>query len=123
VSGVVSVARLAPNRSLRRVPSLTSQIARPSASPALPCRLEVDLLLGTWATQNVSSLNEVELKQFEQLLNQETIDIYNFMTGKDALPAALQNPLMARIQQWCNNHPLGRADPKAYANIKKSMSN
>lgn len=87
------------------------------------CRLEVDLLLGTWATEHLHTLNEEELKQYEQLLNRETIDIYNFMTGKDTLPAELQNPLMARIQDWCNKHPLGRADPAGYAKVKTVMSN
>ena len=34
--------------------------------------LEVDLLLGTWASQNVKKLNEQELDQFEAFVNMET---------------------------------------------------
>ena len=37
--------------------------------------LEVDLLLGTWASENVMQLSEDELDQFEAFVNMETIDI------------------------------------------------
>ena len=32
--------------------------------------LEVDLILGSWATDNVMSLSESQLKQYESILNQ-----------------------------------------------------
>jgi len=38
--------------------------------------LEVDLLLGTWASENVPNLNAKELDDFEAFVNTETIDIY-----------------------------------------------
>ena len=39
--------------------------------------------MGTWATEHVPLLNAAELDQYEALLNQETIDIFNFVTGKE----------------------------------------
>ena len=45
--------------------------------------LEVDLLLGTWASENVMSLSMDQLKQYELILNQETLDIYNFIIERD----------------------------------------
>ena len=37
--------------------------------------LEVDLLLGTWAHENVQKLTEAELDEYEAFVNLETIDI------------------------------------------------
>ncbi|KAF0698744.1 Aste57867_10649 [Aphanomyces stellatus] len=50
--------------------------------------LEVDLLLGRWASENVYSLSTDELKQYEDILNRETIDIFNLISGKDPIPEA-----------------------------------
>lgn len=52
--------------------------------------LEVDLLLGSWAVENVPNLSEVELDEYEILLKEETIDVYNYVSGKDPLPPHLQ---------------------------------
>jgi len=46
-------------------------------------RLEVDLLLGSWATKHVPGLTEAQCKEFEELLKVETLDIYNYMIEKD----------------------------------------
>jgi succinate dehydrogenase assembly factor 2 len=48
--------------------------------------LEVDLLLGTWASINVPSLNADELDEFEKFVNMETIDIYNVLTLRSDVP-------------------------------------
>ncbi|KAL3763160.1 hypothetical protein ACHAW5_004663 [Stephanodiscus triporus] len=45
--------------------------------------LEVDLLLGTWASINVPSLNADEL---DESRNMETIDIYNVLTLRSDVP-------------------------------------
>ena len=49
-------------------------------------RLEVDLILGSWANKNVAGLNEEELQQFEEVLKLETVDVYNMITGKQEIP-------------------------------------
>ncbi|ETV99511.1 hypothetical protein, variant [Aphanomyces invadans] len=48
--------------------------------------LEVDLLMGRWASENVWTLTADELQQYEDILNRETIDIFNFISGKDEIP-------------------------------------
>ncbi|GMH62579.1 hypothetical protein TL16_g03504, partial [Triparma laevis f. inornata] len=53
--------------------------------------LEVDVLLGTWAHQNVASLDATQLDEFETLVNEETIDIYNLLTLRTNIPAHLDN--------------------------------
>ena len=55
-------------------------------SPCLLCRLEVDLILGSWANINVPTLSAEELEQFEEILKLETVDVYNMITGKQEVP-------------------------------------
>lgn len=81
--------------------------------------LEVDLLLGTWARNNVMSLSLDELNDFEDFVNSETIDIYNVMTLRvDALPS--KTGIVQRIQAWTKTNPLGKADPDKYKEVKHS---
>lgn len=84
--------------------------------------LEVDLLLGTWASENVPKLQEgEELDQFEDFVNMETIDIYNIITLRLDVPDEMKrdgNGVVERIQEWARSHPLGRADPGTYESVK-----
>jgi len=84
--------------------------------------LEVDLLLGTWASENVSKLSGDELDQYEDFCNLETIDIYNIITLKVDIPEELRTPkgdgVVERIQEWARSSPLGRADPSKYRQAK-----
>ena len=88
--------------------------------------LEVDLLLGTWASQNVMTLTIDELNEFEEFVNSETIDIYNIITLRlDTLPEKWKKNnhttgIVERIQEWAKSNPLGRADPEKYKEIKAS---
>merc|ERR1719223_1560861 len=58
--------------------------------------LEVDLLLGTWASQNVGSLDESELDLYEELVNEETIDIYNILTLRTDIPERLADNVVVQ---------------------------
>lgn len=82
--------------------------------------LEVDLLLGTWANENVPLLKDSELDEFELFVNQETIDIYNIITlRRTTLPDDLvNNSVVQRIQTWARESPLGKADPEKYKQVK-----
>jgi succinate dehydrogenase assembly factor 2 len=83
--------------------------------------LEVDLLLGTWASENVMKLNKDELDQFEDFVNMETIDIYNIITLRLDVPEELKmggKGVVERIQEWARQHPLGKADPEKYKSVK-----
>jgi succinate dehydrogenase assembly factor 2 len=85
--------------------------------------LEVDLLLGTWANQNVTALSPTELDDFEAFVNMDTIDIYNIVTLRMDVPLELQTEdktgIVERIQEWARGHPLGKADPAMYEAVKK----
>jgi len=79
--------------------------------------LEVDLLLGTFATEHVASFTTREMDEYEAILNCETIDIFNFVTAKDPVPPSLDTPMMARLQQFSRESPLG-VGLRAYADAK-----
>ncbi|RQM27503.1 hypothetical protein B5M09_009283 [Aphanomyces astaci] len=85
--------------------------------------LEVDLLMGRWASENVWTLTADELQQYEDILNRETIDIFNFISGKDAIPEEVNTPVMKRIQDFCFSNPLGKASIQGFLDNKKHMSN
>jgi succinate dehydrogenase flavin-adding protein (antitoxin of CptAB toxin-antitoxin module) len=86
--------------------------------------LEVDVLLGTWASENVPQLTADELDQFEDFVNMETIDIYNVITLRLDVPEAMKRPngqgVVEKIQEWARSSPLGKADPAAYKRVKES---
>ncbi|RQM15922.1 hypothetical protein DD237_006225 [Peronospora effusa] len=85
--------------------------------------LEVDLLLGRWAGQNVMQLSRDELQQYEDILNEETIDIFNYISGKNDVPERLNTPMMKRLQAYCLSSPLGKASIEGFEQNKKYMSN
>ena len=83
--------------------------------------LEVDLLLGSWATENVPHLTEEEMDQYEEILKVETIDIYNYISRKDPAPAHLKDlPILARIQSFALRKEM--ISPEGYAATKKKSN-
>eukprot|EP00986_Skeletonema_menzelii_P015739 scaffold12566_cov162-Skeletonema_menzelii.AAC.3 len=84
--------------------------------------LEVDLLLGTWAAENVSNLSVSELDAYEKFVNLETIDIYNVLTLRTDVPEDMKTAggdgLVERIAQWAKESPLGKADKEKYVEVK-----
>lgn len=85
--------------------------------------LEVDLLLGTWASINVPSLNLDELDQFEEFVNLESLDIYNIITLRTDVPEFMKREngegVVEKIQEWARSSPLGKGEPDKYSEVKK----
>lgn len=79
------------------------------------------MLLGTFAAESVPTFDSQEMDEYEAILNCETIDIFNFITGKDPVPPSLDTPMMMRLQQFCRDSPLG-IDGKAYADAKSKAN-
>jgi succinate dehydrogenase assembly factor 2 len=87
--------------------------------------LEVDLLLGTWASMNVPNLSLEELNQFENFVNMETVDIYNVLTLRVDVPEDMKagsgegtKTVVEKIQDWVKECPLGKADKERYVEVK-----
>ena len=83
--------------------------------------LEADLLLGSWASINVPTLSESDLNDYELLLKEETIDIYNYISGKDPLPDHLKDiKVMKDIQNYALKGNM--KSPENYEEIKRSSN-
>ena len=90
--------------------------------------LEVDLLLGTWASMHVPTLNTAQLNEFENFVNMETIDIYNVLTLRSDVPDEMKSSssgsgsssrtIVEQIQDWVKESPLGKADQEKYHEVK-----
>ena len=117
-----------PKHSLGTTTDITEEMALDVRRKRLVYRskqrgwLEVDLLLGTWASENVPMLSAEELDEFESFVNAETIDIYNIITLRLDVPDEWKttsgNGIVERIQAWAKSNPLGRADPEMYKKVK-----
>jgi len=80
--------------------------------------LEADLLLGSWAEKNVPKLSPSELDEYDLILKEETIDVYNYVSGKDPLPDHLKGlKVMNDLQQYALSSKA--LDPVEYAKFKK----
>ncbi len=79
--------------------------------------------MGAFAEAHLAGMTDAELRAYERVLNAETIDLYNFVTGRSDAPANLDPAVMARIKAFVNTSPLGRADPAAYEKVKGIYSN
>ena len=85
--------------------------------------LEVDLLMGSWAVDNVMSLSEKELDQYENLLNLETLDLYNVVSKPvvEGVPENVKGPVLDKIRKYAQGF---KSDPDSYANVlKPKMAN
>ena len=81
--------------------------------------LEVDLLLGSWAAQHVPGLSPAELDEYEALLNQETIDIFQIVNGQQPPPPELAgSKVLARLQAYAESAPFGKASVQGYEAVK-----
>jgi len=59
---------------------------------------ENDILLGRFADHNIQKLNHQQLDDFEILMQQNDIDIMNWVIGKTAVPEEFNTKLMILIQ-------------------------
>ena len=85
--------------------------------------LEVDMLMGSWAVENVPSLTKEEIDQYENLINLETLELFNVVSKPmiENVPAEVQGPVLERIRKYVRSF---KSDPESYAKlVKPKMSN
>jgi succinate dehydrogenase assembly factor 2 len=83
--------------------------------------LEADLLMGSWAQENAHKLSVQDLADYEEILKEETIDIFNYISGKDALPEKLAKmPVMKQLMQYALDSKV--VSPESYAELKKKSN-
>jgi succinate dehydrogenase assembly factor 2 len=80
--------------------------------------LEVDLLLGSWAVDNIPKMTSSELDEYDVLLEEETIDIFNYINKKVELPPHLKGlGVMAKLQE--HSYAKTIDDPSKYKDVKR----
>ena len=58
---------------------------------------EMDLLLGRFADRRLADMSAPELDAFEALLAENDPDLYNWISGRTAVPAGQENPALTLI--------------------------
>ncbi len=72
----------------------------------------MDLLLGKWAAENVPLLRQEELNQYEALLNCETLDILNYITGKEDAPEGVKSDILDKLKRFARGGEEARQWPE-----------
>lgn len=58
---------------------------------------ELDLLLGRFAEQHLEGFSDAEIDLYEAILESDEHDIYGWISGRQPVPEALDNHVMAAI--------------------------
>lgn len=58
---------------------------------------ENDILLGQFARAHIADLNAAELDQYERLLKMSDNDIFDWLTGKAAIPPEDDTPVLRKL--------------------------
>ena len=61
---------------------------------------EADLLLGSFAEQNLAGLSAVELDAYERLIEENDADLWDWLIGQRAAPDLHDPGLIARIRNF-----------------------
>jgi antitoxin CptB len=70
----------------------------------------MDLILGHFADTMLEGLTPAELDQYEILIEVEDTSLYNWLTGREAVPDDIATLLFTRIQTF--NHLEGTLWPR-----------
>ncbi|MBK67496.1 MAG: succinate dehydrogenase assembly factor 2 [Rickettsiales bacterium] len=61
---------------------------------------EADLLIGSFAKENIPNFTEEQLAQFETIMERSDPDIYNWMTGREEEPEELKGDVMNMLKDY-----------------------
>jgi antitoxin CptB len=61
---------------------------------------EADLIMGRFADAYIADLSEVELEQYERLLDAQEQDLLSWMTGQIEIPADQDTPMFRRVREF-----------------------
>ncbi len=61
---------------------------------------EADLIMGRFADAHIASLSDMELDQYEHLLDALETDLLAWLTGVSAIPAEHDTPMLRRVRDF-----------------------
>jgi len=61
---------------------------------------EVDLIIGRFADANLDTFSDQQLDQFERILDQSDPDLFAWVSGRQPLPAKLDDNVMKLIMNF-----------------------
>lgn len=82
--------------------------------------LELDLLVGLWAQENLPRMDDQHVAAFEQVLDEENPDLYKWLTGQaDAPEYMVANPTFCMLRgavsaQLAQHHTVSSQEGKAW---------
>ncbi len=60
---------------------------------------EADIIIGGFIDKSGDSFSQGDMDWFEALLEEQDLDILNWITGKEPVPARFEGPLMRAMQK------------------------
>ncbi len=75
---------------------------------------ETDILLGEFAEYRLNRLTDNELDIYEQLLEVNDVDIYNWLTGSSQIPANYDNSLFKKIADFNKEQCARKINTKSF---------
>ncbi len=61
---------------------------------------EMDLVFGQFAEDEIATLSDAELDEFEAIMGEDDHDLHAWITGANPLPEHLRTPLFARVASY-----------------------
>lgn len=61
---------------------------------------ENDILFGGFAERYLATLTPEQVERFENLLAENDSDLFNWVTGKESVPAHLDHDVMAMVRKY-----------------------
>lgn len=61
---------------------------------------EMDLVFGQFAEQEIGTLSDTDLDEFEAIMDEDDHDLHSWVTGAKPTPAHRQTPLFDRIASY-----------------------
>jgi antitoxin CptB len=61
---------------------------------------EMDLVFGSFAEAEIANLSDIELDEFEQIMDEDDHDLHAWITGAQVLPQERDTPLFARVAAY-----------------------
>ncbi|KAJ4972501.1 hypothetical protein NE237_005675 [Protea cynaroides] len=78
--------------------------------------LELDLVLGSWVEQHISSMDETRIKALVDVLDLENPDLWQWLTGQEQPPEAVNsNPVFSAVRDKVMNNLHSHSAPETRA--------